>query len=144
VGRSERSNDAGIAQLAELLRPFGYEVQGVELHDCLHLKTAITAVAPATVLLNEAWIDVAPFAAYERIPVDQEEPFAANVLRIGSSVVMPSAFPLTRRRLEARGIAVRTVEVSEMAKAEGGVTCCSVLLDLDPELDTELAPVLRG
>jgi len=134
VGLSARSNRQGVAQLAALLAPFGYAVEGVPLEDCLHLKTAVTEVAEGTLIINAAWIDRATLAAYEQIDVDPSEPFAANALRIvggsadGDTVVVPTAFSRTADRLDKRGLSVRTVEVSELAKAEGGVTCCSILL----------------
>jgi dimethylargininase len=133
VGLSARSNGEGVAQLAALLEPRGYEVKGVPLDGCLHLKSAVTEVADGTLVINPAWIDRAAFAGYEQIEVDPSEPFAANVLRIPGGegedvVVMPAAFPRTAERLVARGVRGRTLEVSEIAKAEGGVTCCSILL----------------
>ncbi|HXT51409.1 MAG TPA: arginine deiminase family protein [Thermoanaerobaculia bacterium] len=134
VGLSERTNREGVAQLAALLAPFGYEVEGVPLDGCLHLKTAVTEVAEGTVVINPRWIDRATFGAYKQVEVDDEEPFAANVLRVASGnrdgevVVMPAAFPRTAERLAARGVNVRTLDVSEIAKAEGGVTCCSILV----------------
>ncbi len=130
VGRTARSNDDGIAQLRALLAPFGYSVRGVEVHGALHLKTAITEAGDGLLLVNREWIDVAPFAGYELLDVDPAEPFAANVLRMGAAAIVPSAHPRTAARLEARGIATRTVDASELAKAEGGVTCCSVLLHI--------------
>lgn len=128
VGRSLRTNDEGIEQLRRFLAPFGYEVRAVALHGCLHLKSAVTQVAPRTILANPAWIDMAAFAGYDAIEVDPAEPFAANALLIGDRVIYPTGFSRTRARLEARGIRVVPVDVSELAKAEGGVTCCSLLL----------------
>lgn len=134
VGLSARTNSDGVEQLAALLAPVGYAVEGVPLHDCLHLKTAVTGVAEGTVILNAKWIERATFGAYDQIDVAASEPFAANALRIaahdggGETVVMPAAFPRTAERLAARGLRVRTLDVSEIAKAEGGVTCCSILL----------------
>lgn len=128
VGRSARTNAAGIAQLARLLRPHGYGVRAVEVRDCLHLKTAVTEVADATVLLNPTWVDQAVFADLNVLEVDPEEPFAANALRIDDAVVHASAWTRTRQRLEACGIRVVPVDASEIAKAEGGVTCCSVIV----------------
>jgi dimethylargininase len=134
VGRSARTNDAGIEQLAVLVAPFGYRVTAVSLDGCLHLKTAVTEVADGAVLIHPAWLDVSAFTDYELLEVDPSEPFAANALRVvdarggDATVVFPAAFPRTRGRLEARGIHVRTVDVSEIAKAEGGVTCCSLFV----------------
>lgn len=127
VGISARSNAAGREQLGELLAPFGYTVEGVATRDCLHLKSAVTQVADDVVLVNQAWVDVGPFAGYRMIEVDPAEEHAANAVRVGDVLVYPDCFPRTLERLRAAGIAVTTVDVSELQKAEGAVTCCSVL-----------------
>jgi len=135
VGDSARSNRDGIAQLGELLAPFDYRVVPVVTRDCLHLKTAATVAAPGLVVLNPAWVDRALFEHLAVVEVDPGEPFAGNVLRVGEATICAAAFPRTNRRLEEAGVAVRTVEVSEFAKAEGGVTCCSVIFDANEEPD---------
>lgn len=128
VGASSRSNTRGAAQLAAILEPVGYTVERVAVRGCLHLKSAATEVAAGVVLLNPAWVDAEALAPARWIAVDPAEPFAANTLRVGSRVLMPAAFPRTRARLEDAGLQVITVDASELAKAEGGVTCCSVLV----------------
>lgn len=131
VGASARSNAAAVAQLRELLRPYGYRVQTVPMRDCLHLKSAVTQVAEGTLLLQPAWVDRAAFADFQIIEVDPSEPHAANTLRIGNTLIHPSGFPRTQARLAQAGIAVRTVELSELQKAEGAVTCCSLVFSID-------------
>ena len=132
VGESARSNAAGRAQLRALLAPYAYTVEGVATRDCLHLKSAVTEVAEGTVLVNPDWLaDAGAFAGYARIEVDPTEPHAANAVRIGDALVYPDCFPKTLARLRAAGIDVRTVDVSELQKAEGAVTCCSLLLRND-------------
>ena len=79
-------------------------------------------------LLNPGWVDASAFAGFDRIDVDPAEPFGANVVDTGVALVHAAAFPRTRDRLERHGRAVRTVEMDELAKAEGAVTCCSLLL----------------
>jgi dimethylargininase len=131
VGESARSNAAGIAQLRELLAGYGYRVQGVPTRDCLHLKSAVTQVADDALLVQPAWVDPAVFTAAERglrlIEVDPDEAHAANALRVDRSVIHPDCFPRTGRRLAEAGIDVVAVDVSELQKAEGAVTCCSLL-----------------
>jgi len=129
VGRSRRSNEAGCGQLRDLLAPRGYSVVPVPVRGCLHLKSAVTAVAADRLLLNPAWVDASAFAGLATLEVDPAEPRAANALRIGAAVVFPAAFERTRRRLEAAGIDVVTVDVSELARAEGAVTCCSLVFE---------------
>ncbi len=127
VGLTRRTNSEGIRQLATLLAPFGYEVRAVPLADCLHLKTAVTQVAGDTLLINRTWTDDSVFTGWKLIDVDAAEPFAANALQIGDTVIYPTGFPATRAKLEHHKINVLSVDVSELGKAEGGVTCCSLI-----------------
>lgn len=128
VGLSTRSNQAAIDQLRDLLGEYGYTVTGVQMHDCLHLKTAITRVGDQTVLINPGWVDTHHFQDFNWIEVDPSEPFAANCLPVGNSIIFPTTFPQTCAKLESAGYHLTTVDVSELAKAEGAVTCCSLIL----------------
>ena len=128
VGISGRSNVEGIRQLSSLLGLSGYTVQGVPLSDCLHLKSAVTQVAGDTLLVNPRWVAPAVFGAWQLVEVDPQEPYAANALLLGEAVVYPSAYTRTAARLERLGLSLHRVDVSELAKAEGGVTCCSLIL----------------
>jgi dimethylargininase len=129
VGLSARSSEDGIEQLRALLSPHGYGVETLPVTGCLHLKSAVTQVAPGVVLLNPKWVDPAAFARYGRIEADPSEPYAANALLVGDAVIYPTAFPRTALRLEGAGIRLVPTDVSELAKAEGAVTCCSLILD---------------
>jgi len=128
VGRTSRTNDDGIAQLRAVLEPFGYSVRGVPVAGCLHLKSAATAVNDETLLMNPAWVNVAEFTGLHIIEIDPAEPAAANILRVGSSLVYAASYPRTLNRLRALGFTPNTLDVSELAKAEGAVTCCSVIV----------------
>jgi dimethylargininase len=132
VGLSHRTNREGIAQLSDLLKPFGYAVTPVNVHGCLHLKSACCYLGRQTVLANRAWIDSSALDGFKVIDVPAEEPHSANVLRVGGTLVLPSAFPKTLELLENSGFQVRTIDVSEFAKAEGGVTCTSILFESEP------------
>lgn len=135
VGQSARSNPAGIAQLRALLAPYGYSVTGVATRDCLHLKSAATQLADDLLLLQPAWCDAAAFPGMRIVEVHPDEPHAANVVRIGDSVLMPACFPRTQQRVVDAGIAVVTVDVSELQKAEGAATCCSLVFRSNVVLD---------
>lgn len=129
VGRSGRTNAAAIAQLRAHVTEHGYEVRAVDVTGCLHLKTAVTAVAEDAVLLNPSWVDPAALAGLEHIAVDPGEPFAANVVRAAGELIHPAAFARTRAILERRGLRVHAVPADELAKAEAGVSCCSLLVE---------------
>ncbi|HEY0780851.1 MAG TPA: dimethylargininase [Thermoanaerobaculia bacterium] len=129
VGLSARSDPSGVTQLRELLEPFGYRVLGVPLTGCLHLKSAATLAAPDVLLINPAWVDGQRFHGAEPIPVDPAEPHAANSLGLPAGVLYPASCPRTAERLLRRGLRLEVVDMSETEKAEGGVTCCSLVFD---------------
>jgi len=128
VGLTLRSNTAAVEQLRAHLDPFGYVVTGVPVTDCLHLKSGITQVAENTLLINPAWVDKSHFPGFDFIEVDSSEPFAANALLLNDALIHPAAFPKTRERLKRLNRPIVTVEADELAKAEGGVTCCSLII----------------
>jgi dimethylargininase len=127
VGMSLRTNQEALRQLQATLRPLGYAVDAVPVEHGLHLKSAVTAAADDLLVLNPAWIDGARFGGVEWIATDPDEPSGANVVRVGDAVVCAASAPRTRERLEARGLVVRTAPGSELAKAEGALTCCSLI-----------------
>ncbi len=127
VGQSSRSNADGIGQLAAAVGPHGYQVVPVQVHGCLHLKSAVTMVGPDTLLINDDWVDRAAWPGMRFVAVAPAEPHAANAACIGDTVVHAASGPRTGARLEAAGLRVLAVDVSEMEKAEGAVTCCSVI-----------------
>ena len=127
VGSSPRSNAAGLERLRELAEPRGYRVVAVPVTGCLHLKSAVTALDDGRVLANPTWIDPAPLGGLDVVPVAPEEPGAANVLRVGDTIVAHPGFPRTLDRLAALGFDVRPLDVSEFLKAEAALTCKSLL-----------------
>jgi dimethylargininase len=133
VGLSTRTNEDGAHQLARIAEPFGYRVVTVPTRGCLHLKSAATEVEPGRVLCNRDWIDPRLFEGVEVIEVAPEEPHAANVLRVGRTILAATAHARTIADLRGRGYDVCTVDVSELAKAEAGVTCCSVIVETVPQ-----------
>jgi dimethylargininase len=128
VGISSRSNPEAIQQLQTAVKQFGYTVEGVEVTGCLHLKSAVTRVAEKTILINPNWVDKKIFLGSDFIEIDEEEPYAANGLLIRNQVIYPDAFAKTLAKIVQAGIKVITLDVSEIAKAEGAVTCCSLII----------------
>ena len=127
IGLSSRSNRSAVEQTQKFLAPYGYTVQGVEVTGCLHLKSAVTQVSDDTLLINPAWVDRSIFGAMKFIEVDESEPSAANAVWLDDAVLYPSSFPQTQRRLEEAGLRLKIVDATEVAKAEGAVTCCSLI-----------------
>jgi len=129
AGVSTRTNREGIAQLRRHLAPHGYTVDAVAVQGCLHLKSAVTAASDDVLVVNPAWIPTDAFTGFEHVAIDPREAMAANVVRLSDRLIAAAAFPRTADRLAARGFRVVPVEAGELAKAEGAVTCCSLILD---------------
>lgn len=133
VGRSRRTNQEGIRHLAEIAGPLGYRVIPIDVNGCLHLKSACCAISDDAVLCQRAWISngiaAGALGDIKILDVAAEEPGAADVLRIGDTILMPAAFPRTRGILENAGYRVEIIDVSELMKAEAGVTCMSLLFE---------------
>jgi dimethylargininase len=129
VGVTRRSNAEGIRQLANIVGPYGYELTAVPVSGCLHLKSAVTALGANTLLGNRAWFDWKKMTGFEWLDVDPAEPHAGNALQIGDTVVFPAAFPRTANKIRDRGFKVELLDISELQKAESGLTCSSLLFE---------------
>ena len=127
VGLTRRSNAEGLRQLAVIVAPHNYEVIAVPVNGCLHLKSALTHLSGNQLLANRAWFDTTALAGHEWIDVDPAEPHAANALALAGTIIFPASFPRTRARIEACGLHVTPVDISELQKAESGLTCSSLI-----------------
>jgi dimethylargininase len=128
-GITARSNPEGIRQLAVIVEHYGYEVTAVPVTGCLHLKSAVTYLGRNTLLGNRAWFHWQRLPEFEWIDVDPAEPHAGNALAIGDNVIFPASFPRTREKIEAAGFRVLPLDISELQKAESGLTCSSLIFD---------------
>ena len=128
VGMSTRSNDEGARQLADAVAASGHAVRRVPIRGCLHLKSAVSTLPDGALLLKPQWVDGSSFDGAPFLCVHPEEPVAANVLVVGTTVVVPESAPRTRGMLQAAGYETVAVDASELAKAEGGLTCCSLIV----------------
>jgi dimethylargininase len=104
-------------------------VRPTRVRGCLHLKSAASELGDGTVLVARNCLEPSDFADVTTIEVDPTEPSGANVLFVNGTVICPQSAPRTRARLEARGYRVTSLDTSELAKAEAGLTCCSLLVN---------------
>lgn len=130
VGASQRTNAGGARAMADHLEPLGYAVRRIALRDCLHLKSACCALPDGRLLVNPRWLDLSGLDGFTLVPIPADEPFAADVATIGHTVIISATNPRTLDLVVSLGFSVRAVEVSEFEKAEGGVTCLSILIPL--------------
>jgi dimethylargininase len=136
VGLTRRSNAEGVRQLTAILAPHNYEIIAVPVTGCLHLKSAVTHLGRNTLLANRAWFDSNPLTGHEWIDVNPSEPHAANALALAGTIIFPASFPRTRARLEARGFHVTPLDISELQKAESGLTCSSLVFETVMQADS--------
>ena len=126
VGRSERTNDAGIDQLTKILAPFGYTVIPVSITTGLHLKSFVNTLGGQRLLIAQQFAGRAEFESYAQIIVRDQEAYAANTLYINGSLIFPKGFHLTRRLVKSLGLPIVELDVSEVQKMDGGLTCMSL------------------
>ena len=129
IGQGSRTNREGVRQVRQFVHPHGYLVLTAPVRGCLHLKSAVTRAAGRTLLINPDWVDESAFLGFGLIKVDPQEPYGANILLVGDRLVYQPAFPRTLARLEEAGFHPLLVDASELGKAEGALTCCSLLFN---------------
>lgn len=127
VGESKRTNAKGIEDLRRLTGGFRYKVVSVETRGSLHLKSAVTSIDDETLLVNKDWIDVEPLRGFRLVHTPASEPWSANVLRVNNAVCVQSSFPETAELIENIHGPIDVIDTSELRKAEGSLTCMSIL-----------------
>jgi len=129
IGISSRTNKEAVRQFEEFLKPHGYEVIGVPVTECLHLKSGIAVIDDGLLLINPKWVNPDIFTDFHCEFVHPDEPLGANIMRRGNWALCLSSFPHTLQWLTGRGYDVISISQSELAKAEAGLTCCSVIVE---------------
>ena len=127
MGITPRTNAAGVKSVCNILEPLGYEVITVQVNGCLHLKTACTAIDDHTLLVNPHCLDLKPLQDFRLIFVPEDEPEAANCLVLNGTIYLHVGFIKTQETLKKLGFSVDTVDISELLKAEAGLTCSSII-----------------
>ena len=126
IGNSERTNPEGAEQLGKILERFGNTWTAVDVGKGMHLKSGVNAVGGDTLLLTEAFSRLDAFAGYEKIVLHSEETYAGNTLWINDHLMMPEGFPDTLAKLDKLGLPIRVLDMSEVQKMDGGLTCLSL------------------
>ena len=127
VGETERTNRAGIEQLRALLEPRAIPVHAIPVREFLHLLTVVTYVGNNVVVVHQDFAEHPNLKEFTRVLVPRDEAYCANTLGIGKYVIVPAGFPKTNERLRAEGFEVLPVPMSEFYKADGGVSCLSLI-----------------
>lgn len=126
IGLSTRTNRSGAEQLINILARYGMTASIVCLDSVLHLKTGIGYLDNGDILTSGEFIDKPEFTAFHQIPLPEDEAAAANSLYINGTVLMPDGYPKARAIIEAKGYPVKTIDISEFEKIDGGISCLSL------------------
>jgi len=126
IGLSERTNQEGANQLSNILSNAGYNCKTVPIAAGLHLKSSVNIISENILLITEGLARQAAFAGYKKVILDEEEAYAANSLWINHALLMPKGFPKTHQKLSALGMPIIELDVSEVQKMDGGLTCMSL------------------
>jgi len=127
IGISERTNPEGARQLGQILQKSDTVWTTLPVGAGLHLKSSVNAVADNTLLVTRDFSNHPALKGYDRIIVEPEEAYAANTLRVNDHLLIPRGFPRTGEKLSRLGLKIIELEVSEMQKMDGGLTCLSIL-----------------
>jgi dimethylargininase len=127
VGLSTRTNARGIAALDRLVEHFGYRVVPVNVNGGLHLTTGCGVINDETVLLNPRWLDASAFRGLRQLHVPEEEPWAANTIRVEDAVCLEDEAPRTIDLVGPYVNSIETLNISEFRKAEGSLSCLSLI-----------------
>ena len=127
VGRSARTDAAGIAELAHLVAPWGRTVRELQTPPgVLHFKTDCSLLDEETILATPRLAASGCFSDYRVIFTAEGEEAAANSIRFNNLILFPAGFPGTAKRLAAAGYELREIPNTEAAKLDGGMSCLSL------------------
>jgi dimethylargininase len=129
VGQTSRTNPRGIEELAKVLEPHGYSVTAVRTRGSLHLKTACTAISDDTLFANPEWVELEAMRGFKLVYTPDQEPWSANLLRVGNTVCVQAGFPRAAELIARVAERVEIIDTSELGKAEGGLTCSSIIFE---------------
>lgn len=134
IGKSKRTNKFGFIEIKKTFKNFGYQFEQIKVTKCLHLLSGLTYLTNGNFLISNLiendQINKIVYKANKIINVPPEENYAVNALTINNTVIMPKGFPFTQNQIEKLGYKILTVEMSEFEKADGGVTCLSLLFEI--------------
>jgi dimethylargininase len=129
VGISERTNEEGARQLAEILSEEGYSSTYVDIRGIpgiLHLKSGAAYLGNNRMVLIESLVGREEFHGYDIVRVEPSENRAANCILVNNKVLIAAGFPAFEATLRRLDYPVLVLEMSEFQKMDGGLSCLSL------------------
>ncbi|MFC1829892.1 dimethylarginine dimethylaminohydrolase family protein [Thermodesulfobacteriota bacterium] len=126
IGISERTNTEGAVQLGHILEAYGNTWAAVHVESGLHLKSSVNCIGKNRLLVTENFAHLDELSGYDKIILKPSEAYAGNTLWVNNCLITPGGFPDTKKKLEKIGCDIVELEVSEVRKMDGGLTCLSI------------------
>ena len=126
IGISKRTNLEGARQLGRILKKYGKTWKTIQVGAGLHLKSGVNYVGKNCILVTQDFANQEALNQYDKIVVDKDEEYSANTLWLNDHLLMPKGFPGTKTKLKSMGLPIIELDVSEMQKMDGGLTCLSI------------------
>jgi dimethylargininase len=126
IGISERTNPAGAAQLGQILQRYDHTWTTVAVGAGLHFKSSVNYVGKNTLLVTAEFAGKEQLEGYDQLVLDRAETYAANTLLVNEHLLIPAGYPETYQQLERLGLNMVELEVSQVRKMDGGLTCMSL------------------
>ena len=126
IGLSQRTNQAGAAQLGRILQDYDYTWTTIGVGAGLHFKSGVNYVGNNTLIVSSEFAANEQLKKFDQIVLDQAESYAANTLLVNDHLLIPAGYPKSRKRLETLALKMIVLEVSEVQKMDGGLTCMSL------------------
>lgn len=126
VGISQRTNMEGAEQFGRIVSGYGYGWKPIIVESGLHLKSSVNYIGKNTLIITQEFADLEQFQPYKLIVLEKSEECAANTLWVNDTLITPTGFPKTKRKLEYLGLPIIEIDISEARKMDGGLTCMSL------------------
>ena len=126
IGVSERTNPEGAEQLGRILGKYDKTWTTLQVGVGLHFKSSVNYVGRNSIIVTPDFAYHEALNGYSKIVVDQKEEYSANTLWLNDHLLLPGGFPNTKAKLESLELPIIELDVSEMQKMDGGLTCLSI------------------
>jgi dimethylargininase len=126
IGISERTNRDGAEQIGRFLEEHGNIWTPIPVNAGLHLKSSLNWVGDKTLLISKSFARRAEFTGYDLLLLNEDEEYAGNTLLVNQALLTPKGFPKTLEMLKKLSRPVIELEMSEVRKMDGGLTCLSL------------------
>jgi len=124
VGISSRTNFEAVNALAKFTKK---PVIPIKILRGLHLKTSVSYLGNDILVLDPSSLDTHPLREFKWIEIRRPNRYFANCLAIGNTVLISKGSNEVADKIHKEGFKTLSLDISEFEKADGGLTCLSII-----------------